>query len=189
MSEFKTSSDGGMKHCWMSRPQQKLFKQRWNTNLKKSNGCLLSSWEQSMWYTMSCHLPLTEVRALQTGFDKSFQFSCSLNFCPASIRKIKIHASSHSPWDGGVWCCSPSVDSVSASLPGCCSSNSAVGAHSTHTLHRCQTWAGGEEGGTHIHTHACTPRTQNTHAHHAHTQTQRHTRTDQTWAWCTDVLS
>lgn len=67
------------------------------------------------------------------------------------------------------------MDSVSASLPSCCSSNSAAVAHSTHTLHHCQTWAGGEKGRTHIHTRACPPHTQK----HTHTRTH----TDQTWAW------
>lgn len=92
-----------------------------------------------------------------------------------SISPIKPPACSHPPWAAGEWCCSPSADSASASLPGCCSSCSAAAARSTHTLHRCQTWAGGEEGGTHIRTRACTPRTQKTHKH-THAQ-KAHART------------
>lgn len=102
---------------------------------------------------------------------------------------MRTHAGSHPPWDVGEWYCSPSVDSASASLPGCCSSNSDAVARSTHTLHRCQTWAGGEEGRKHIHTHACTPRTQkHTHTHtRTQTHTHRHThRSDLSLVfWCT----
>lgn len=120
----------------------------------------------------------------QPNFYRSFNIS---NIISLSISPIWTHAGSHPPWDVGEWYCSPSVDSVSASLPGCCSSNSDAVARSIRTLHRCQTWAGGEEGRKHIHTHACTPCTQK----HTHTRTQTHThrhthRSDLSLVfWCT----
>lgn len=103
------------------------------------------------------------------------------------LKKYTSHnIQTDTPWDVYVSYCSPSVDLASASLPGCCSSNFASVARSIHTLHRCQTWAGGVKERTHIRTHACMPHTRKhtgTHTHVTHT----HTRTNQAWAWFSDV--